>query len=69
VTYRELTRKLSRLGCKRHQRIRGEREIWINLANRRKTTIWAWGSRYLPIGTLVRILDDLGIEQDDFEAT
>jgi len=37
---------------------RGDHEIWINTANRQRTTIPNWGSRDLRPGTLNAILPD-----------
>ncbi|NQW23327.1 MAG: type II toxin-antitoxin system HicA family toxin [SAR202 cluster bacterium] len=47
MNYRELTRKLRRLGCALDRTARGDHEIWINPANRQRTTNPNWGSRDL----------------------
>ncbi len=52
MTYRELARKLRRLGCAFHREAGGSHEIWINPANNRETTIPRHGNRDLAIGTL-----------------
>ena len=63
MTYRELTRKLRRLGCQFDQQGRGDHEIWINPGSRAPTTIPNWGGRDgrdLGIDTVEGILRDLG---------
>jgi predicted RNA binding protein YcfA (HicA-like mRNA interferase family) len=67
MTYRELTRKLRRMGCDFDRQARGDHEVWINPANRRRTTIQNWGSRDLPAGTLAGILRDLGLSRSDID--
>jgi predicted RNA binding protein YcfA (HicA-like mRNA interferase family) len=61
MRYRELARKLRRLGCEFDRQARGDHEIWINPANRGRTTIPNWGRRDLPAGTLRGIIRDLGL--------
>ena len=67
MNYRELTRKLRRLGCEFDRRARGDHEIWINTSTHARTTIPNWGSRDLRSGTISAILRDLGISRDEFE--
>ena len=67
MTYRDLTRKLRRLGCEFDRRARGDHEIWIKIATHARTTIPNWGSRYLKAGTIAGILRDLGISREEFE--
>jgi predicted RNA binding protein YcfA (HicA-like mRNA interferase family) len=67
MTYRELTRKLRRLGCEFDRQARGDHEIWINTANRQRTTIPNRGRRDLPLGTLHGILRDLGLTREELD--
>jgi predicted RNA binding protein YcfA (HicA-like mRNA interferase family) len=67
VTYRQLTRKLRRLGCEFDRQARGDHEVWINPATGGRTTIQNWGGRDLPPGTLRAILRDLSIELGDLQ--
>ena len=67
MTYRELTRKLRRLGCEFERRAKGDHEIWINTSGHARTTIPNWGSRDLRAGTIGGILRDLGISREEFE--
>ena len=67
MTYREITRKLRRLGCRFDRQGRGDHEIWINADSGARTTIPNWGGRDLRIGTIGAILRDLGITREEFE--
>ena len=67
VTYRELRRKLERLGCVYVRQGHGSHEIWSNPANARQTTIPRHGNRDLATGTLHEIRRDLGIPRQDFD--
>ncbi|MFH1140105.1 MAG: type II toxin-antitoxin system HicA family toxin [Chloroflexota bacterium] len=67
MNYRELTRKLRRLGCEFDRRARGDHEIWINNSTHARTTIPNWGSQDLRPGTISAVLRDLGISREEFE--
>lgn len=67
MTYRELTKKLKRLGCEYVRAAAGSHEIWWRPANRKFTTIPRHASRDLAAGTLRAILRDLGIAKREFD--
>lgn len=67
MTYRELTRKLKKLGCVFDRQGSGDHEIWINLTTRSRTTIPNWRSRDLRVGTVRAIMRDLDIDRGDFD--
>ena len=67
MTYRELTRKLRRLGCSFHRQAGGAHEIWINPANDRATTVPRHGNRDLATGTVHGIRRDLGFSRQEFD--
>ena len=67
MNYRQLTRKLRRLGCEFDRRAKGDHEIWINVSTHARTTIPNWGSRDLKPDTIAGILRDLRISRNDFE--
>lgn len=67
MKYRDITRKLRRLGCELDRRAKGDHEIWINLSTHARTTIPNWGSRDLKPGTISAVLRDLGINKRDFD--
>ena len=64
-TYRQVTRKLRRLGFAFDRQARGSHEIWWNSATRRRTTIPNHPGD-LPEGTLVAILKQAGITSEEF---
>ena len=67
MTYRELTRKLRRIGCIFDRQAGGSHEIWLNPANNQETTIPRHGNRDIATGTLHGIRRDLGITRQDFD--
>ncbi len=67
MTYRDLTRKLRRLGCEFVRQAAGSHEIWWRPTLRRFTTVPRHGSRDIPNGTLRAILRDLAIAPKDFQ--
>ncbi len=67
MTYRELARKLTRLGCFFERQAGGSHEIWVNPANNRETTVPRHANRDLATGTVHGIRRDLGIDRHDFD--
>ncbi len=67
MTYRELTRKLRRLGCPFYRQGREDHEVWINVDTTARTTIPNWGGHDLRPGAIGAILRDLGISRGEFE--
>jgi len=68
VTYREMARKLSVLGC--HELPRrggGSHRKWFNPDTKRATVVPDWGGRELKLGTIRSALRQLGIDWQDFE--
>ena len=66
MNYRQLARRLRRLGCEFVRQASGSHEVWWNPANRQFTVIPRHGGRDLPPGTLRTILRQLGIELGEF---
>lgn len=66
-TYRQVTRKLRRLGFAFDRQARGSHEIWRNAASRRRTTILNHPGD-LPEGTLTAILQQAGVSVEEFLA-
>ena len=67
MTYRELTRKLRRLGCVFDRQAGGSHEIWVNVTNNQETTVPRHANRDLATGTVHGIRRDLGISRQDFD--
>ncbi len=66
MNYRQLTRRLRRLGCEFVRQASGSHEVWWNPANRRFTVISRHGGRDIPPGTLRTILRQLDIDPTEF---
>jgi len=62
MNYRNLTRRLSQLGCEFLRQASGSHEVWWNPSNEQFTVIPRHGGRDLPAGTLRTILRQLGID-------
>ncbi len=67
MTYRELTRKLKRLGCAFDRQAGGSHQIRSNPANNQETTVPRHGNRDLATGTVHEIRRDLGITRQEFD--
>ena len=66
MNYRQLTRRLRKLGCEFVRQAPGSHEIWWNPRNGRFTVIPRHGGRDIPTGTLRTILRQLGIDPKEF---
>jgi predicted RNA binding protein YcfA (HicA-like mRNA interferase family) len=67
MNYRDLTRKLRKLGCEYVRPAAGSHEIWWRPSNQRFTTIPRHANRDLAPGTLRAILRDLDISKSEFD--
>jgi predicted RNA binding protein YcfA (HicA-like mRNA interferase family) len=67
VKYRELTKRLKKLGCEFVRNGAGSHRIWWNPANNRYTTIPDWGNKDLKIGLLRGVTSDLGLTLQDIQ--
>ena len=63
MTYRQLTRKLRRLGCQFHRQGKGDHEIWANDATQSTAATPNWRGKDLNPGTVSAILRQLGISK------
>lgn len=67
MTYRELVRKLSALGCEFKRQSKGSHEIWTN-PRKNLSAVVPHHPGDIPKGTLSAILKQLGIDRDEFDA-
>ena len=68
MIYREVARKLRRLGCQElPRRGGGSHRKWHNPAMNQGTTIPDWGSKDLKVGTLHAAVGQLGLTWKAFE--
>ena len=68
MNYRQVTRRLRKLGCEFVRQAPGSHEIWWNPTNKNFTVIPRHGGRDVPVGTLRAILRQLGVTLDEFYA-
>jgi mRNA interferase HicA len=68
MNYRDVTRKLARLGCEElPRRSGGSHRKWLNPGTQRATVLPDWGARDLKLGTVRAAIRQLGIEWTDFD--
>jgi mRNA interferase HicA len=67
VKYREIARKLARLGCHEIPRSGGgSHRKWSNPSTGRSTVLPDWGGDDLKLGTVRGAVRQLGLSWDDF---
>ena len=70
MNYREATKKLRKLGCTElSDKGRGSHRRWYN-PNKTPAIVVSipdWGSRDLKTGTLRSVIEDLGLDWEDFK--
>ena len=68
MTYREVGRKLRRLGCQEiSRRSGGSHRKGLNPATGQATTVPDWGAKALKLGTMRAIVRQLGLDWQAFE--
>ncbi len=68
MTYREVARKLTALGCRElPRRGGGSHRKWFNPEFQRATVVPDWGSKDLKIGTVRSAVRQLDIDWQDFQ--
>ena len=68
MRYKELAKKLRRLGCELDKQSRGSHEIWRSRLRGTRATVPNWGSKDLTKGTLSAIRRHLSIAKDEFDS-
>ena len=66
MRYRELAKRLRRLGCEELRQAKGSHRIWRNPATEKVASVPDWGNRDLTPGTVRAILRELGISRKEF---
>jgi len=67
VKYREVAKKLRKLGCEEiPRRSGGSHRKWQNPSTGAIRPIPDWGHKDLKIGTLRKVIQQLGLDWDDF---
>lgn len=68
MKYREVEKKLRKLGCIELKSKGGSHRKWINPSAERGAPVPDWGSKDLKMGTLRAAIKQLGLEWDKFMA-
>jgi mRNA interferase HicA len=66
MRYRDIAKRLKKLGCRELRPGKGSHRIWINPETGQVTTVPDWGSKDLAPGTVRAIIRELGIDRKDF---
>lgn len=66
MKYREVAKRLRKLGCLEARKGKGSHTLWKNPKTDGSTVIPVWGHKDLPPGTVRSILRQLGIDREDF---
>ncbi len=67
MKYREVSQKLTTLGCQeRKRKTGGSHRKWYNPNTQQGTVVPDWGRRDLKLGTIRSVVRQLGINWQDF---
>ena len=66
MRYRDLTKRLAKMGCEFERQGKGSHEIWVNPKTNKKAVISDYGGKDIPPGTIRGILKQLGLNRKDF---
>jgi mRNA interferase HicA len=66
MRYRELAKRLRKLGCHEMRAAKGSHHVWHNPATGKIAAVPDWGSKDLAPGTVRAIIRELGISRRDF---
>jgi predicted RNA binding protein YcfA (HicA-like mRNA interferase family) len=66
MRYRELAKRLKRLGCEIERQGKGSHTIWRNSSTGKRAVIANWGQKDIPPGTIRGILRQLDLNREDF---
>lgn len=66
MRYRQVAKRLRRLGCQELRAGKGSHRIWYNPTTGKMSTVPDWGSRDLSPGTVRAAIRELGISRREF---
>jgi len=66
MRYREMTKRLKKLGCRELRRGKGSHRIWLNPETNQVASVPDWGGKDLAPGTVRGIIRELGISRQKF---
>jgi predicted RNA binding protein YcfA (HicA-like mRNA interferase family) len=67
MRYRQVAKRLRRLGCRELRKGKGSHRVWHNPATGKVTTVPDWGPRDLAPGTVRAAIRELGISRREFD--
>jgi mRNA interferase HicA len=68
MKYRDVTRKLKKLGCQElPRRGGGSHRKWYNVKTDKISVLPDWSGKDLKLGTIKAVIKQLGIDPNDFE--
>ena len=66
MRYRDVAKRLKKLGCRELRQGKGSHRIWYNPETNQVTSVPDWGSKDLAPGTVRAIIRELEISRKDF---
>ncbi|MBU0495165.1 MAG: type II toxin-antitoxin system HicA family toxin [Chloroflexi bacterium] len=66
MRYRDLARRLHKLGCRELREGKGSHRVWHNPATGLVAAVPDWGSKDLAPGTVRAVIRELGIDRSEF---
>jgi predicted RNA binding protein YcfA (HicA-like mRNA interferase family) len=66
MRYREISKRLKKLGCRQLRQGKGSHRIWLNPETKQIASVPDWGSKDLAPGTVRAIIRELGISRKEF---
>lgn len=66
MRYRELAKRLKKLGCEEYRSTKSSHRVWLNPKNGNKAIVPYWGSKDLKPGTVRGVVRQLGISRTLF---
>lgn len=66
MRYRDLTKRLTQMGCELDRQGKGSHQIWVNPQTHQKAVISDYGGKDIPPGTIRAIIRQLGIDRNEF---
>ncbi len=66
MRYREVAKRLKKLGCQELRQGKGSHRIWLNPETNQIASVPDWGGKDLAPGTVRAIIRELGISRKEF---
>ena len=66
MRYRELSKRLRKLGCVEGRQGKGSHRLWYNPKTKQSAIVPVWGKKDLKPGTVRGVIRQLGISRQNF---